>query len=115
MPLRLLRQLVVLITLGAFLGAGVVQVLPSAPTASPRVATMTMAMDMADDGAPVPCHEKMPGCMVDLGCVFMVGLPMPAPPTVTQLSWSRVTYWARSTSVAGHSRKPALDPPIALV
>jgi hypothetical protein len=115
MLFRLLRQLVVLVTLGAFVGAGVVQAMPSAPMAGPRMA-MTMAMDMADGEMPAPCQEKMPGCMVDLGCTFMAGLPMPPMPTVTQVSWSTtVTYWLESTCAAGLSLKPPLDPPISLV
>src|SRR4051794_24694221 len=114
MCFRLLRQLVVLVTLGAFLSAGVVQAMPSATASSPRMA-MTMVMDMAADGTPAPCQEKMPGCMIDLGCIFMVGLLMPPTPTVTQLSWSAVTYWLRSSFGTGLSHKPPLNPPISLV
>jgi hypothetical protein len=114
MPLRLLRQIVFLVTLGAFLSVGVTQAMPRAVAPSPSMAAMTM--DMATDGSmPAPCQEKMPGCMLDLGCIFMIGLPLPATPTVTQLSWSSVTYWMTSAVPAGLSRKPALNPPISLV
>lgn len=110
---RLLRQIVLLVTLGAFLSAGVGQAMPRAVAAPPSIATMTM--DMAGDGVPAPCQEKMPGCMLDLGCIFMVGLPIPSTPAVTRLSWSSVAYWVALAVPVGLSREPALDPPISLV
>ena len=123
---RLLRRLVFLVTLAAFLGAGVTQAMPSATMmASPEMAmtmVMPMTMDVAQDGDAMPCHkdpapcqEQLPGCMLDLGCVFLIGLPLPSALTATPLSWSTITYWARPDGVAGLSRKPALDPPISLV
>lgn len=113
MVMRLLRQIVFLVTLGAFLTAGVTQAMPRAVAPPPSMAMMTM--DMASDGTPAPCQEKMPGCMLDLGCIFMVGLPLPSTPAVTQLSLSSITYWTTSIVHAGLSRKPALNPPISLV
>lgn len=123
MAMRLFRQIVFLVTVGAFLTAGVTQAMPRAVVPAPSMAAMTMemapmdmgAMQMASDGTPVPCQEKMLGCMIDLGCIFMIGLPIPPTPTVTQLSLSSVTYWMTSVLHTGLSRKPALNPPNSLV
>ncbi|MFC7693679.1 hypothetical protein ACFQY5_33250 [Paeniroseomonas aquatica] len=113
MAMRLLRQIVFLVTLGAFLTAGVTQAVPRAVAPPPSMAMMTM--DIASTGTQVPCQEKIPDCMLDLGCIFMVGLPLPSMSAVTQLSLSSVTYWMTSVVHTGLSRKPALNPPISLV
>lgn len=120
---RFSRQFVFLATLVAFLCAGVTQAMPSATMLAPPEAAMTMPMIMetADDGTAIPCkdlapcQDRMPGCMLDLGCVFMIGLPMPDPPAVTRLDWSAIFYWMSDVDPAGLTRKPALDPPISRV
>lgn len=78
---RLARLVVAVVTICAFLGAGLVQNMPSAQ--ADTAAGMAMMADQGGDGAPMPCHDgqappckdKVPGCMTDLGCLFVVGIP----------------------------------------
>ena len=109
MCIAFLRQLVVVVTLGAFLNAGAMQLAFPLQAAPADMAMMTPA----DGTAPMPCKDMMPICMTDLGCVLMIGLPS-APPalTMTLLFWSRVHYGEPARLAEGLTRKPALDPPI---
>lgn len=117
---RLARLVIAAIMIVAFLGAGLVQNLPSALA---DTAGMTMMADMGGDGAAMPCHDtqtppcqdKMPGCMIDLGCLFVVGIPVPPAPAVSGPAWSRVTYWQSVRLAEGVSPEPYLGPPIHLV
>ncbi|WP_143021151.1 hypothetical protein [Belnapia rosea] len=121
MLLRLARLVIAAITVCAFLGAGLVQNVPSA-----QAATASMAM-MADHGTgeaampchgtqkPPPCQDKVPGCMTDLGCIFVVGIPVPPAPAVSGPAWFRVDYWRSTRLAEGISLKPYLGPPIRLV
>jgi hypothetical protein len=112
MRLRLIQHLILVIAVGAFLGAGVMQgVWPAQTEASSDMTTMTQA----GDDAPMPCNGMTPTCMTHLGCVFMIGLPTISPtPAMTRLSWLRVRYDSLAQSDDGLTRKPALDPPIFL-
>jgi len=121
MPLRLARLVIVAITICAFLGAGLVQ---NAPSAQMGAADGAMAMAMQADGAAaMPCHEtqappckdKVPGCMIDLGCVFVVGIPVPPAPAVSGPAWFRVAYWQSTRLAEGVVLEPFLGPPIRLV
>ena len=115
-----IRQVILFITLGTFLGAGMIQAAwPVQATASPGMAMVTPAMvtpgavTPADGGAPMPCKGKVPTCMTDLGCIFMIGLPAVSPAlTMTRLSLSRIHYGDLAQLAGGFTRKPALDPPI---
>lgn len=112
MRFGLIRHLILLITLGAFLGAGVVQA--AWPTKSEASTEMAM-MPGNDAGVAMPCPGKtmVPGCMTDLGCIFMIGLPTISPSaTMTRLSWIRVSYGDLSQVSDGLTHKPALGPPI---
>jgi hypothetical protein len=110
---RLFRQAIVIITLGAFLGAGVMQIMPTAEAATPVV---TMKMGPDSESAPMPCKNTTPGCSTDMGCIFMVGVPaMTATLAVTDLEWSRVTYWDASPPTGGVDPEPAIGPPISII
>jgi hypothetical protein len=110
---RLLKRLIVMVTLGAFVGAGVMQIMPPAEAQSP---TMTMKMNADGGSAPVPCKNTTPGCTTDMGCIFMVGVPVAAASlVVTDLEWSRVTYWGSSPFAGGFNPEPAIGPPISIV
>lgn len=62
-------------------------------------------------GGELPLHLKM-GCVSDLGCLLMVGIPA-MPHQVSQpFSWAPVSYWARHPLVQGITAEPSLDPPI---
>ena len=112
MRLQLFRHVVLVITLGAFLSAGLMQAAwPVQAAASPN---MTMIADTGSN-APMPCKGTTPACMTDLGCIFMIGMPIMSPTlSMTRLSWSRVSYGELAQLVDGLTRKHALDPPIFL-
>lgn len=121
MRLRLARLVIAAITICAFLGVGLVQNMPSAQA---DTAGMAMVADQGDDGAAMPCHgtqkpdpckNKVPGCMTDLGCLFVVALPALPTRVAERLVWGRVTYWARDNLAEGVTPEPYLGPPIRLV
>ena len=120
MPLRLARLVIAVITIVAFFGAGLVQNMPSAQA---DAAGMAMMVGPTDGGAmpchgsqePPPCQDKVPGCMTDLGCLFVVGIPVPPAPAVSGPAWMRVAYWQSVRLAEGVSLKPYLGPPIRLV
>jgi hypothetical protein len=118
---RLARLVVVAVTIVAFLGAGLVQNMPSAQA---DTAGMAMVADQGDGGAAMPCHgtqkpdpckDKASGCMTDLGCIFVVGIPAPAAPAVSGPAWFRVAYWQAVRLAEGVTPEPYLGPPIRLV
>ena len=108
----LFRHAVLVITLSAFLSAGLAQA--ASPAQAVPFHTMKMTPQAGND-APMPCKGMTPACMTDLGCIYMIGMPAVAPAlSMTRLSWSRVRYGELSQRVDGLTRKPALDPPIFL-
>ena len=110
MRFRLIRQVILLITLGAFLGAGTMQ--GAWPVQAAAAPGMTM-MAQADGDAPMPCKGMASTCMTDLGCIFMIGLPTVSPAlTMTRLSWKPIRYGDPIQIAGGLTSKPALDPPI---
>ncbi len=119
MPLRLARLIIAAITICAFLGAGLMQNMPSAQAGT---ADGPMAMQ-ADGAAAMPCHDtqappckdKVPGCMTDLGCIFVVGIPVPPAPAVSGPAWFRLAYWQATRLAEGVVLEPFLGPPIRLV
>ena len=126
MRLRLPRLVFVVVAAYAFLGAGLMRDLPSAQveTAGMAAMNMSMAADQGTDGAPMPCHgpqkltpceDKVPGCMSGLGCLFVVGIPVPHTRVAEHLAWGPVTYWATDNLAEGVTLEPYLGPPIRLV
>jgi len=118
---RLARLVVTAITICAFLGAGLMQNVPSAQADTARMAMMA---DQGGDAAPMPCHgaqkptpckDKVPGCMTDLGCLFVVALPAPHTRVAERLAWGPVKYWATDNLTEGVTPQPYLGPPIRLV
>lgn len=122
MLLRFARLAIAAITICAFIGAGLVMNLPSVQ-ADTLGMSMAMVGDQPADGAVMPCHatqappckDKAPGCMTELGCVFVVGIPVPPAPTLSGPAWFRVTYWQSSRHAEGIVLEPFLGPPIRLV
>jgi len=62
----------------------------------------------------MPCKGMLPGCVTDLGCIFLVSLPVPNLTLVTLTAWSTVFYNTASKGLRGRTIKPALVPPISL-
>ena len=74
------------------------------------------APDNAPDETPMPCKGMTPACMADLGCVFMIGVPVPPSRVAVHLAWSPVSYqWPADTAADGSIRAPDLRPPIRLI
>src|ERR1700736_4696017 len=99
----------------AFFGASALRVMPA--VAMPAGMDMTMAAPGgAADTAPMPCKGMTPTCMTDVGCIFMIGVPVPAASMVVGLAWAPVTWhWWPVEVAAGRVRAPELRPPIRLV
>jgi len=118
---KLLRRIVSLLIVTAYLAAGMIQ----APAMAVHPAMANAAMDgmamtgtVPQDGGNhgMPCKGSLPGCVTELGCMFMVGLA--APPELGLLAapaWSPVAYPPLHETFGGRSIKPALGPPIPLV
>lgn len=109
MQIGLIRRLILFLMIGAFLGAGFAQ----AAWQAPCVASVNISMT-ANPGAE-PCHHDgmVPGCMTDLGCVLMVGVPtIAASIMITSVAWVRIDYQPVSRSDHGLTPEPLLTPPI---
>jgi hypothetical protein len=111
MAFRLIRRLFIVLSLVAFTATGLAQA-AMLDTAMSSGKAMAMS-DMSDSSMPC-CPEKAPSCNTDVGCVFLVGLPMPASTLVSTLAWSVVTYPTSHNGGEGRSILPALGPPIFL-
>ena len=104
----LFRRLVVMFSLLAFVGAGL-----ASPMAAAQSDTQMSMQNMSNGSMPC-CPEKAPSCITDVGCAFLVGLPLPPALTSTTLSWSTLAYAVTHQGGEGLSLQPALGPPILL-
>ena len=116
MPVELLRRILALFIVTAYIGATVLQAAPTyAATAYMSSSSMSgMTHDQDGQGDKMPCKGMLPGCVTDLGCIFLVSLPTPHAGLFTVTAWSSVIYTGSSQSLHGRSIKPALGPPIFL-
>lgn len=122
MSSRLSWLVIAVITICAFLGAGLALNLPLSAKAALAGMTM-MADEVGSSGAAMPCHEtsappcndQVPGCMTDLGCIFAMVLPPPATRTVEHSAWGSICYWIETGLSEGVSPEPIIGPPIRLV
>jgi len=112
MPVKLLRQILTLLIVTAYIGA---TMLPAAPTHAAN-AGMNHAGMMHDHQNPgdnkMPCKGMLPGCVTDVGCIFFVTLPPPGLTVLSVTAWSSVSYDNASQGIHGRTIKPALGPPI---
>src|SRR5689334_4715114 len=116
MPVKLLRRIFALLIVTAYVGATVFQVAPTyAANADMSPSSMNGMMHEHDSpGDKMPCKGMLPGCVTDLGCIFLVSLPSPDLTLVTVTAWSSVRYDHTSQGLHGRTIKPALGPPIPL-
>ena len=116
MPVKLLRRILTLLIVTAYVGATVFQVAPAyAANANMSSSSINGMMHEQDgQGDKMPCKGMLPGCVTDLGCIFFVSLPAPNVTLFTVTGWSSVVYTGSSQSLRGRSIKPALGPPISL-
>jgi hypothetical protein len=116
MPVKLLRRFLALLIVTAYVGATVLQAAPTyAANADMSHAAMGgMVHEQDSPGDKMPCKGMVPGCVTDLGCIFLVSLPAPDVTLFTVTAWSSVIYDNVSEGLRGRTIKPALGPPIAL-
>ena len=114
MPVKLLRQILTLLIVTAYIGATMVSAAPSfaAGTQMHHAAMGGMMHDQKSPHDKMPCKGMLPGCITDLGCIFLVSLPAPDLAFTTVTAWSSVTYDNASHGLHGRTIKPALGPPI---
>ena len=114
MPVKLLRQILTLLIVTAYIGA---TMLPAAPSHAANAAMNHAGMggmmhDHQNPGDKMPCKGMLPGCITDLGCIFLVSLPTPDLALVGVTAWLSVSYDNASQGLHGRTIKPALGPPI---
>jgi hypothetical protein len=116
MPVKLRRRIFTLLMVTAYLGATTLQVAPTyAANADMGSAAMNGMMHEQDSPRDkMPCKGMLPGCITDLGCIFLVSLPAPTVILFTVTAWSSVIYPGSDQSLRGRTIKPALGPPISL-
>jgi len=121
MLVTLLRRILAVMIVIAYVGATMLQVVPSyAANTGTNHARMShidmggMTHDHNNPGDKMPCKGMLPGCVTDLGCIFLVSLPPPDVALVTVTAWSSVSYDNRPQGLDGRTIKPALGPPISL-
>ena len=117
MPVKLLRQILALLIVTAYLGATVLQVAPvyAANAAMSSSSMNGMMHEQAGQGDKMPCKGMPPNCVTDLGCIFLLSLPaVPELNVFTRTTWLSVVYSGSSQLLRGRSIKPALGPPISL-
>src|ERR1700736_1137928 len=97
MPVKLLRRILSLLIVTAYVGATMLQAVPSYAANMNNAAmshTDMSGMMHEQDGQrdKMPCKGMLPGCVTDLGCIFLVSLPAPDPTLVTVTARSSVIY-----------------------
>jgi hypothetical protein len=112
MPVRLLRQIISMLLVAAYLSATVLATASVAYAASSDMSGgMMLKQDGTGDQTPMPCKGMKSGCVTEIGCIFMVSLPAPDLTAIAAIDWLPVTYTVSSEFLDGRSTKPALDPP----
>jgi len=113
---KLFRRILILLIVTAYVAATTLQVAPTYAANADRDAAAMKGMmhDQGGQGDQMPCKGMLPGCMTDLGCMFLISLPAPDLTLVTVTAWSSVIYDNPSEGLRGRTIKPALGPPISL-
>jgi hypothetical protein len=116
MLVTLLRRIVTIFIVIAYVGATMLQVAPATAANATMSQTTMGGISHGQDnpGHKMPCKGMLPGCVTDLGCIFLVSLPPPGLTFVTVTAWSSVSYDNPSQGLNGRTIKPALGPPISL-
>ena len=115
MPVKLLRRILALLIVTAYVGATVFQAAPvfAAGTDMSRSSMNGMMHEHDGPGDKMPCKGMLPNCVTDIGCIFLVSLPAPDLTLVDMTAWSSVIYDNASKALRGRTTKPALGPPIS--
>ncbi len=133
--MKLLRRILSLIIVTAYVGATVLQAAPAYAAIAPMSGSSTSAMMHGQQGLAdkipckdisgmvhgengqadkMPCKGKLPNCMTDIGCIFLLSMPTPDLTLFTTTGWSPVIYNNAPGALHGRTIKPALGPPISL-
>ncbi len=112
MPVRLLRQIFSVLLVVVYVSATIITVAPVANAAPQGMSGgMTMKTGDASGKMPMPCSKNMkPGCVTELGCMFMVSLPVANPGIATVIGWSTVTYTVSAEFLPENSIQPGSRP-----
>jgi hypothetical protein len=115
MSVKPLCRILVFLVVAAYVDATVPQVAPTyAANAEISHAAMSgMTHEEDSPGGKMPCKGMLPGCVTDLGCIFLVSLPPPDLTLVTVTAWSSIIYPGSNQPLRGRAIKPALGPPIS--
>ena len=74
---------------------------------------------MADVRPAASHHATVPhafqGCISELGCLLVVGIPATPARVAERLAWVPVRYWPSASVARGITAKPSIGPPIRLV
>ena len=105
---------------GAFFSASMVQAMPAGAMSMRPAGVMSMTGDMTmlvhhdtSDNAPTPCKGITPACMNDLGCIYIVGIAVPAAALVVWRAFAPVAYLGPAGGVPDRREQaPDLRPPI---
>ena len=116
MPVKLLRRILALLIVTAYVGATVFQAAPvfAAGADVSRSSMNGMMHEQDGQGDKMPCKGMLPNCVTDLGCIFLVSVPTPDLNLFTVTTWSSVIYDNAPEALGGRTIKPALGPPISL-
>jgi hypothetical protein len=110
MSVNLLRRLLVLLIVAAYIGA--TSMAPMAYAGAPDM-NSSMMHDQDGHSQKMPCNGMKHGCFSELGCIFLLSVPTPDIRLFTTRAWSSVTYNNTSEALRGRSIEPALGPPIS--
>jgi hypothetical protein len=117
MPVKLLRQILALLIMTAYVGVTVFQVAPVYPANGDMNSSSSMngmMHEQTGQSDKMPCKGMLPNCVTDLGCIFLLSLPAaPELNVFTRTAWLSVVY-PGSSHLHGRTIEPALGPPIPL-
>jgi hypothetical protein len=110
---KLLRQILTVLIVTAYVGTTMMQVVPASAAENPCMGMMNMTHD--GDGKMPPCNDLASKCMSEMGCLFLLSLPAPNIHMATVLVWSQLTYnTIGHADLDGRLVEPALRPPNSL-
>jgi hypothetical protein len=97
-----------LLIVTAYIGATVFPAAPVFAASADKNGSSMNGMMHKQDGQDhkMPCKGMLPGCVTDLGCVFLVSLPVPNVTLFTVTGWSSVLYTGSSQSLRGARSSP---------
>ena len=117
---RIANLVITAVVTCALIGAGLTHGMAVAQAAPSSMVGMTHhahpCEPAASHGQPLsPDQQSLPGCMTDLGCLLIVGIPATPVRMSGRVSWAPVAYWPHTRAVQGITSEPILGPPIRLV